>query len=99
MSISILKGRLIDPAHGIDDILDLHIDGDISLTLLPSPRVEVAAIRYPNVAGGSANSMLEIAKIAAEVNSSMENIGARRLHTVLEKVLDELSFEAPDIGK
>jgi ATP-dependent HslUV protease ATP-binding subunit HslU len=40
----------------------------------------------------------EIARIAAEVNDRMENIGARRLHTVLEKLLDELSFEAPDVG-
>ena len=40
----------------------------------------------------------ELAKVAAEVNSSMENIGARRLHTVLEKLLEELSFEAPEIG-
>jgi ATP-dependent HslUV protease ATP-binding subunit HslU len=39
-----------------------------------------------------------IARIAAEVNERMENIGARRLHTVMEKLLDELSFEAPDIG-
>ncbi|MBZ0252046.1 MAG: ATP-dependent protease ATPase subunit HslU [Candidatus Methylomirabilis sp.] len=37
----------------------------------------------------------EIARIAAEVNSRNENIGARRLHTVLEVLLDELSFEAP----
>lgn len=40
----------------------------------------------------------EIARIAADVNERMENIGARRLHTVMEKLLDELSFEAPDIG-
>jgi len=39
----------------------------------------------------------EIACIAADVNSRMENIGARRLHTILEKLLDELSFEAPDL--
>jgi ATP-dependent HslUV protease ATP-binding subunit HslU len=37
-----------------------------------------------------------IAKIAAEVNASVENIGARRLHTILERVLDEISFSAPD---
>jgi ATP-dependent HslUV protease ATP-binding subunit HslU len=36
----------------------------------------------------------EIAKIASEVNQSIENIGARRLHTVLEKVLEEISFNA-----
>jgi ATP-dependent HslUV protease ATP-binding subunit HslU len=40
----------------------------------------------------------EIASIAADVNQRMENIGARRLHTVMEKLLEELSFEAPDIG-
>ena len=34
--------------------------------------------------------------IAAQINSSVENIGARRLHTVLERVLDEISFSAPD---
>jgi len=39
-----------------------------------------------------------IADIAASVNSSVENIGARRLHTVLERVLDEVSFEASDRG-
>ncbi len=38
----------------------------------------------------------EIAKISAEVNASVENIGARRLHTILEKVLEEVSFSATD---
>jgi len=37
-----------------------------------------------------------LAKISAEVNSSVENIGARRLHTIIEKVLDEISFTASD---
>jgi ATP-dependent HslUV protease ATP-binding subunit HslU len=40
-----------------------------------------------------------IAKFAASVNEQTENIGARRLHTILEKVLDELSFEASDLKK
>ncbi|NOU93441.1 ATP-dependent protease ATPase subunit HslU [Paenibacillus sp. LMG 31456] len=39
----------------------------------------------------------EIAKIAAEVNQNTDNIGARRLHTILEKLLEDLSFEAPEI--
>ena len=38
----------------------------------------------------------EIAKLAAEVNASVENIGARRLHTVMERLLDEISFTATD---
>lgn len=37
-----------------------------------------------------------IAKVSAEVNASIENIGARRLHTLLEKILDEISFTASD---
>lgn len=37
-----------------------------------------------------------IAKIAAEVNQSVENIGARRLSTVLEKLLEDVSFDAED---
>jgi ATP-dependent HslUV protease ATP-binding subunit HslU len=39
----------------------------------------------------------EIAKIAREVNEQTENIGARRLHTVVEKLLEEISFAAPDV--
>jgi ATP-dependent HslUV protease ATP-binding subunit HslU len=38
----------------------------------------------------------EIASIANKVNEQMENIGARRLHTVMEKLVDEISFDAPD---
>jgi len=39
----------------------------------------------------------EIAQTASSVNERMENIGARRLHTVMEKLLDQISFEAPDM--
>ena len=42
------------------------------------------------------NGIKEIAKIAAEVNASVENIGARRLHTVMERLLDDISFTATD---
>lgn len=37
-----------------------------------------------------------LARIAAEVNQSIENIGARRLYTIMERVFEELSFTAPD---
>jgi ATP-dependent HslUV protease ATP-binding subunit HslU len=43
-------------------------------------------------------SIEEIAKISFEVNERMENIGARRLHTVMEKLVEEVSFEAPDVA-
>ena len=42
------------------------------------------------------NSISALAKIAADVNQSVENIGARRLYTVIERVFEELSFTAPD---
>jgi ATP-dependent HslUV protease ATP-binding subunit HslU len=41
-------------------------------------------------------SIVAIANIAAEINASIENIGARRLHTVLERVLDDISYSATD---
>jgi ATP-dependent HslUV protease ATP-binding subunit HslU len=45
------------------------------------------------------DSLTEIAKIAAQANESMENIGARRLHTIMEKLLEEISFEGPDLKR
>ena len=45
------------------------------------------------------DAVAAIARFATSVNEQTENIGARRLHTILEKVLDELSFEAPDLKK
>ena len=45
-----------------------------------------------------AEAVNEIARVAADVNARMENIGARRLHTIMELVLDDLAFEAPELG-
>jgi len=55
--------------------------------LLETERIE---IEY------TGDAVREIASIAAQVNDRMENIGARRLHTVMEHVFDEISFSAPD---
>jgi ATP-dependent HslUV protease ATP-binding subunit HslU len=45
------------------------------------------------------DALEEIARFAARVNESAENIGARRLHTIMEKLLEEISFEGPDLKK
>ena len=45
------------------------------------------------------DAIASIARFAATVNEQTENIGARRLHTILEKVLEEISFEAPEMKK
>ncbi len=41
----------------------------------------------------------EVARIAAEVNERMENIGARRLHTVMTTLLEDILYELPDSGE
>lgn len=46
----------------------------------------------------SDEAITRIAELAFEVNQNTDNIGARRLHTILEKLLEDLSFEAPDIS-
>ncbi|MBM3774612.1 MAG: ATP-dependent protease ATPase subunit HslU [Acidobacteria bacterium] len=45
------------------------------------------------------DALEEVAHFAARVNESSENIGARRLHTIMEKLLEEISFEGPDLKK
>ena len=47
----------------------------------------------------TADALDEIANFAAQVNDTTENIGARRLHTIMERLLDEISFEGPDLKK
>jgi len=45
----------------------------------------------------SPESISKIAEISVEINERNENIGARRLHTILEKLLEDISFSAPDM--
>jgi len=47
----------------------------------------------------SDDALEEVAKFAAQVNETSENIGARRLHTIMEKLLEEISFEGPNLKK
>ena len=42
------------------------------------------------------SAIREVARVAEEVNTSVDNIGARRLHTVLERIVEEISFCAPE---
>ena len=45
------------------------------------------------------DAIAEIAEVAAMVNENTENIGARRLYTIMETLLEEISFDAPDMGR
>lgn len=64
------------------------------------PKQYIALLSTEGVELSFTNEAIEhIAHLAAQVNERMENIGARRLHTILEKLLDEISFDAPEMKK
>ncbi|MDE0158037.1 MAG: ATP-dependent protease ATPase subunit HslU [Gammaproteobacteria bacterium] len=94
-----LQGRLpirveLD-ALGVDEFSRILVEPDASLTqqysaLMKTEQVELSF---------SGDGIARIAEIAWQVNESTENIGARRLHTVMERLLETLSFEAPDEGE
>ncbi|UNK16716.1 ATP-dependent protease ATPase subunit HslU [Paenibacillus sp. N3/727] len=77
----------------LDDFVSILTEPENALTkqyvnLLRTENIEVEF---------SPEAIREIAQIAASVNQNTENIGARRLHTILEKLLEDLSFEAPEL--
>lgn len=76
------------------DFVRILTDTDNALTRQYQALMETEAVEVEFTRGGIA----ALAKIAAEVNQSVENIGARRLYTVMERVFEELSFSAPDRG-
>ncbi|MDR0290208.1 MAG: AAA family ATPase, partial [Treponema sp.] len=79
---------------GKDDFLRILTEPKNALT-----RQYVELLATENVAVEfTPDSIDRLAALAAEVNSKLENIGARRLHTIMEALLEELSFDAPDIA-
>jgi ATP-dependent HslUV protease ATP-binding subunit HslU len=79
-------------ALGKDEFVRILTEPKAALT-----RQYVELLKTEGVALSFTDDAVErLAEIAAQVNERQENIGARRLHTVLERLLDTLSFEAPD---
>ena len=74
------------------DFIRILTETDNALTLQYTALMETEGVKVAFTEDGIA----AIAKIAAEVNLSIENIGARRLYTVIERVFEQLSFVAPD---
>ena len=74
------------------DFVRILTETDNALTLQYSALMATEEVAVTFTADGIA----ALARIAAEVNQSIENIGARRLYTVMERVFEELSFTAPD---
>jgi ATP-dependent HslUV protease ATP-binding subunit HslU len=91
-----LQGRLpirveLSPL-GTDEFVKILTEPDASLTeqYMELMKTEGMTLRF------SEDAIQRIAEVAWQVNESTENIGARRLHTVLERLLETISFEAPD---
>jgi ATP-dependent HslUV protease ATP-binding subunit HslU len=75
-----------------EDFVRILTETDNALTRQYAALMETEAVEVAFTEEGIA----ALARIAAEVNQSVENIGARRLYTVMERVFEELSFTAPD---
>ena len=75
-----------------DDFVRILTETDNALTLQYSALMNTEEVTVTF----TENGIKALAKIAAEVNEAVENIGARRLYTVIERVFEDLSFNAPD---
>ncbi|HUC90981.1 MAG TPA: ATP-dependent protease ATPase subunit HslU [Paenibacillus sp.] len=78
----------------LDDFVSILTEPKNALTKQYTALLETEGIRVEF----SEEAIRELAGIAADVNRNTENIGARRLHTILEKLLEDLSFEAPELS-
>ncbi len=76
----------------IDDLQRILVEPQGALTRQYTAMMETEGIELTF----TDDAIRRMAELAAEVNGRMENIGARRLHTVMEALLEELSFDAPD---
>ena len=81
-------------ALGVEDFIRILTEPDASLTEQYAALMQTENVGLEFMQDG----ISRIAQIAWQVNESMENIGARRLYTVMERLLEVVSFEAPDLG-
>jgi ATP-dependent HslUV protease ATP-binding subunit HslU len=78
----------------VDDFVRILVEPDNALLKQYAALLETEGIKIVF----TDEAVHKIATIATEVNQETENIGARRLHTLLERLLEDLSFEAPDVN-
>ncbi len=79
----------------VEDFLRILTEPKSSLTRQSTALLETEGIRLEF----AAEALREMAEFAFRVNEMTENIGARRLHTIMERVLEEISFLAPDLAR
>jgi ATP-dependent HslUV protease ATP-binding subunit HslU len=78
----------------VDDFVKILVEPDNALLKQYQALIETEGIQLEF----SDDAIRKLAEVAFEVNQNTDNIGARRLHTILERLLEDLSFEAPDIN-
>ncbi|WP_404450061.1 HslU--HslV peptidase ATPase subunit [Sutcliffiella horikoshii] len=78
----------------IEDFVRILVEPDNALLKQYTALLETEGIKVEF----SDDAIRKLAEVAFQVNQDTDNIGARRLHTILEKLLEDLSFEAPDIN-
>ena len=78
-----------------DDFYRILTETENSLTKQYTAMMETEGMKL----SFNKEALMEVCEVASQVNNEMENIGARRLHTVMETLLESLSFEAPEKGK
>jgi ATP-dependent HslUV protease ATP-binding subunit HslU len=79
----------------VDDFVRILTEPKSSLVKQSTALLETEGLRLEF----TPEALAEMAQFAFRVNETTENIGARRLHTIMERVLDEISFQAPDLFK
>jgi ATP-dependent HslUV protease ATP-binding subunit HslU len=79
----------------VDDFLRILTEPKSSLTKQYSALLETEGVKLEY----SPEALREMAEFAFKVNEQTENIGARRLHTIMERVLEDVSFLAPDVAR
>jgi ATP-dependent HslUV protease ATP-binding subunit HslU len=79
----------------VDDFLRILTEPKSSLTKQYSALLETEGVRLEF----APDALREMAEFAFKVNEQTENIGARRLHTIMERVLEDVSFLAPDVAR
>ena len=79
----------------VEDFLRILTEPKASLTKQYSALLETEGVRLEF----SPEALREMAEFAFKVNETTENIGARRLHTIMERVLEDVSFLAPDVAR
>jgi len=79
----------------VDDFLRILTEPKASLTKQYSALLETEGVRLEF----APEALREMAEFAFKVNENTENIGARRLHTIMERVLEDVSFLAPDVAR